>query len=280
MKTVMAVVVLMLGVLVYPTQASTDSGARLPTVEKLIEISSAAKKVEQSDNTQAKARRNEARELYKQARELSLKDDHERANELLNQAAKAMMEAVRMLGKDESLVVKDKNDFERREESLHALLAAYDRITKEKGIDPGRLHQVVERQLSEAKRLKTSGRVVEGRDVLDKAYVATKVAIEQLRGGDTLVRTLHFESKEEEYHYEVDRNDTHKMLVTLLLKEEAKSGGKGRLVEQFMSKAAKVRDDAEKKANQGNYEAAVEIMEQSTKQIIRAIRSAGIYIPE
>ena len=58
-----------------------------------------------------------------------------------------------------------------------------------------------------------------------------------MRSGDTLVRSLNFASKEEEYRYEIDRNDTHQMLIKVLVeisqkieKKLADGGPKGREV--------------------------------------------------
>ena len=135
-------------------------------------------------------------------------------------------------------------------------------------------------KLDQAEKLKKQGKVKEGRMVLDEAYVAAKVAIEQLRGGETLVRSLNFASREEEYDYELDRNNTHQMLVNVLLREKMdSSAGIEGMVKKFTDKANSLRDQAEKQAAKGNYEAAIRSLEQSTKEILRAIRSAGIYIP-
>jgi HEPN domain-containing protein len=50
-------------------------------------------------------------------------------------------------------------------------------------------------------------------------------------------------------------------------------------VQQFMAKAKRLREQAEQQAEKGAYEEAIHTLEQSTKEIVRAIRSAGIYIP-
>ena len=55
--------------------------------------------------------------------------------------------------------------------------------------------------------------------LMDRAYLSARVSIEAMRRGDTLVRSLTFASPSEEYAYEVDRNDTHRMLVDLVLAE-------------------------------------------------------------
>ena len=191
--------------------------------------------------------------------------------------------AVRMAGTDQSLVDKEYREFDARLDSVNALCDAYERIRKEKGLGPpesSELYPIVQSKLKQAKDLKGQGKVKEGRQRLDEAYVAAKVGIEHLRGGDTLVRSLSFANSEEEYHYEVDRNDTHRMLVSVLLKEKADgSSSVNNMVDKFMDKAANLRQQAETQASKGDYDAAIQTLEHSTKEIVRAIRGAGIYIP-
>jgi len=260
-----------------------DDLNRLQSVGKLVETSSAALKVDGSGNQQAMAQHEKARDLYGKAKKAAAAGNQAEADDLLKQATQTMYEAVRMVGTDQSLVDKDNSDFDDRLESVHALTEAYDRIRKEKGLgspESSELYPIVQSKLEQARGLKGQGKVKEARQVLDEAYVAAKVAIEHLRGGDTLVRSLTFASSEEEYHYEVDRNDTHRMLVSVLLKEKVSgSSGVEGMVGKFMDKAAALRQQAEKQASKGDYEAAIQTLEQSTKEIVRAIRGAGIYIP-
>lgn len=278
--TLVAAAVLLMDVALADPQ---DDLNRLQSVGKLVETSSAALKVDGSGNQQAMAKHEKARELFAQAKKAAAAGNQAESSDLLIQATQTMYEAVRMVGTDQSLVDKDYSEFDARLESVHALTEAYDRIRKEKGLgspESSELYPIVQSKLERARDLKDQGKVKEGRQILDEAYVAAKVAIEHLRGGDTLVRSLSFASSEEEYRYEVDRNDTHRMLVSVLLKEKVSgSSGVEGMVGKFMDKAADLRQQAEKQASKGDYEAAIQTLEQSTKEIVRAIRGAGIYIP-
>lgn len=267
-------------------QVSADAATvndKLQSVETLVEHSSAAHKVETSGIPEAVKRRDQARSLYGQARSAFDAGDHEQAESLLREATQIMYQAVRLAGMDQSLVEKGHRDFDARLESVNALCDAYERVRQDKGLPPAReseLYPVVQQKLSEAERLKQKGSLGQARTVLDEAYVAAKVAIEHLRGGDTLVRSLNFANKEEEYHYEVDRNDTHRMLVTVLLKDKVQGNARMEgLVKRFMDTADTLRNRAEQQAAAGEYQEAVSTLEQSTREIVRAIRSAGVYIP-
>ena len=257
--------------------------SRLQSVEKLLETSSAAQTIKASDNQAAKQKRDHAVGLYQEAKQADSKGDQQQAADLLKQATKTMFEATRMIEKDESFMVKDLRDFDSRKESVQALCTAYENIAEEKGVtseEENELHAFVHKRVDQAVALKDDKRVKEGRKMLDEAYVAAKVAIEHLRGGETLVRSLDFANSEEEYHYEIDRNDTHRMLVNVLLKEKMEKNVSAReMVDKFLGKADQLRKQADAQASDGQYENAVTTLEQSTKEIVRAIRSAGIYIP-
>jgi len=259
------------------------SEAKFQTVEKLLSVSSAALRIDESNNDEAKRKRESAIILFNQSKTAAQDDDGERADALLDDAMKMMFSATRMIEKNEDIINKDLRDFNTRLESIDALCDAYHNIRKEKGLgDPenSELYPFVQKRISYAKELKQQTRMKEGRKVLDEAYVAAKVAIEHLRGGETLVRSLHFETAKDEYHYEVDRNDTHRMLIDILLKEKMKSGGNVKsMVDKFMLEANNLRATADEQAANGDYKSAVSTLEKSTKEIVRAIRSAGIYIP-
>lgn len=257
--------------------------ARFQTIEKLLTVSTAAKRIEASDNDSAKDKLESAIALFNQAKIAVDNGNGAQAESLLGEAASIMFTATRMVKKDKSFAQKDLRDFDTRLASIDALCVAYDNIRKEKGLGPAEgseLYPFVQKRLSHAKELKQQSRLKEGRKVLDEAYVAAKVAIEHLRGGETLVRSLNFETVEDEYHYEVDRNDTHRMLVDVLLNDKIDSSASiNAMVDKFMVKAKDLRTKADGQASDGEYEAAITTLEQSTKEIVRAIRSAGIYIP-
>ncbi len=256
--------------------------SRFQFAEKLIEQSSAAKQVEASGIPEAAARREKARALYQQARSAFDANDYKTAADLLGLGLKTMFEAVRLAEPDKVLAEKRERDFQNRLASVNALVDAHNRVSQEKNAKAANseLRQLVDDKLIRANALRREGKLVDGRRELDEAYVAIKIAIESLRGGDTLVRTLHFETKADEYRYEVDRNDSHRMLVDMLLREKVEGNeALQKMVETFKKKAAATRRKAEELAAKGEYEAAITTMEESTKEILRAIRSAGVYIP-
>ena len=78
---------------------------------------------------------------------------------------------------------------------------------------------------------------------------------------------------------ELDRNETHRMLIKVLLAEKMANSPMQATAEKFIGKAEDLRSQAESAAAGEEFEQAISLLEQSTKELIRAIRSAGIYIP-
>ena len=134
---------------------------------------------------------------------------------------------------------KQASDYARRRESIEALAAAHGRIASEKGEKKmnSELQEKVGAKLSGADALLEAGKPAEARAALDATYEMIKVSLEGLRGGDTLVRELNFETKEDEYEYELDRNDTHQMLIKVLLAEKMANSPMRANAEKFIGNA-------------------------------------------
>ena len=105
------------------------------------------------------------------------------------------------------------------------------------------------------------------------------LAVEHSRSGETLTRELNFDTPKDEYEYELDRNDTHRMLVTVLLEEKLKSDSIRNRVAGFMEAAVQYREAAMGHADAGRYEEAIDALELSTNELVKVIRGGGVYIP-
>lgn len=250
----------------------------MESVGKLIESSSAARQIETSRAPEALEKREKARELYKSAQAALAAGELQKASQLLTDVRAVFFDAVRLAAPEEVMAKKLENDYRARLDSVNALLGAYKRVASEKGTASKGVAETVaqvEKSVAEAAKLAQTGRYKEGRSELDRAYLVAKAGISGLRSGDTLVRSLSFASKEEEYHYEIDRNNTHQMLIEVLLSEKRADS----MVQGFIAKAKELRAKAEAAANSKDYANGVKLLEESTTELVRAIRGAGIYIP-
>jgi hypothetical protein len=255
----------------------------MESVGKLLETSSAARQIEHSKAPEAVTRREKAREIYKSAKAALHAGDLNKAAALLTETRSTFFEAVRLAAPEEVTAKKLENDYKARLESVNALLAAYKRVANEKGSTAKSVNETVQqidKSVVAAAKLADAGQFKEGRAELDRAYLVAKAGISSLRSGDTLVRSLNFASKAEEYQYELDRNDTHQMLIKVLVEEKrATNPMLDQQVQGFVAKAAELRTAAEAAAAKKDHAQAVKLLEDSTAELVRAIRNAGIYIP-
>ncbi len=251
---------------------------RLQSVGTLIETSSVARQIEASGEAAAREKRNNARLIHREAAATLDRGDAAGASRLLDAAAREMMGGARLAKPDQVSGAKQRRDYDARLDSARALLAAQQRITAEKGSQPEAVAatQRIEAGIADAERQAAAGQLTEARAAVDRAYLVARVSIEALRRGDTLVRTLKFANAREEYAYELDRYDTHRMLIQVLLADrpDAAAGMRG-----FVDKAAELRTEAEAQAAAGEHATAIKRLEEATRQLARAVRLGGIYIP-
>lgn len=254
---------------------------KLASTATLIETSSGARQIESSGVAAAAEHRKRARDLHHQAGAALQAGQLDAAAKLLDDASRAMFDAVRLAAPEQITNGKQRIDFDARMTSTRALLEAQKRIAAEKSAGPraAELSQRIDALITEAAELARAGRLADARGPLDQAYLGVRAAIGGLRGGETVVRSLNFANKEEEYRYEIDRNDTHRMLVTILLKDKRDAAVIDSMVEKAVTAAAGLRGTAEAQAARREHEVAVNTLEASTRELVKAIRGAGVYIP-
>ncbi len=266
---------------VHADAEKTPAEHRVTNIYKLIHESSAAKQIINSANIEANTKRQEALDLFQVAQDKLTLGLDEESSILLKQTANLMFEALKLSTPasmtDDKVII----DYGKRRESVIALKEAFIRISVEnkERESKQKVSSQLEKLVSQADSLLKNGKSLQARAEIDKAYHLLKVSIDLIRSGQTLIRSLNFANKEEEYHYEVDRNDTHSMLVNLLVEEKKQSAYMQKNIQKFVDQAKNMRQQAELHAKYEAYEKAIDLLEQSTKQLVRAIRSAGIYIP-
>ena len=259
---------------------------RVQSVGTLIESSSAARQIDSSGVGAARERRDTARLLHREADAAVQAGDLAGAVRLLDQAAREMMGGARLAKPEQVNGEKARRDFDARLDSTRALLAAQQRITQEKTDarnvprEAAAATRGIEADTAAAEQLARDGRLDEGRARLDRAYLTARVSIESMRRGDTLVRSLNFASPREEFDYEIDRNDTHRLLIKVLLADRKDaSGALPPVMQPFIDRAGTLRQQADGLAQRGDHAAAVKLLEDSTRELVRAIRAGGVYIP-
>ncbi len=250
---------------------------RLKSVGTLLESSSAAQQIKGNGSEDG---RQQAREMHEKAWEAYRAGDYSKANDLLGQTTRLLFTATRQAHPEEVAAKKKQRDFAVRLRSAKALLEAQLRVSKEKSAEKEEASHIAqaEKLLKQAEGLSESD-IDKARILLEQAYLIVKASVGKMRQGDTLVRSLHFASKAEEYRYELDRYDAHRMLVDMLTQEKQDVPTIARKIQDLVGSAVRYKDKAAARASADDHKEAVELMEEATQELIRAIRAAGIFIP-
>jgi hypothetical protein len=153
-------------------------------------------------------------------------------------------------------------DYENRAQSIDALIAAYNRVAEEKdqqgqaSVVEGNIADIVAR----ATKHYEAGDYTAGLTLLKDAYALIKEALAALRDGDTLVRSLNFANKEEEYQYYVTKTHSQKTAIRILQKISANPARTARM-NGLLRTAQTMLDEASALAAENKHEAAVPIMD-------------------
>lgn len=246
----------------------------LALMERLLNTSSAAKQIQTSGNPQAMALYASARERLQTARQ----SEGTQQRQFLTEAKGLLFQALRRASPSQ-------NEEKRRHyislrSSTQALLKAHASIQEESASSQRQSQEQYARQgLSRAEQLFTSGQLDQAQSVLNETFQHLRGSLIELREGATLVRSLSFASPAKEYAYEVKRHQSHRLLVDLLLQKKKIEPATQQHVEQSLQKAEQLRQQAAQEADAAHHTEAIKSLENATRQLLRAIRQAGIYIP-
>lgn len=245
-------------------------GNWIESLRVLFEESATAKNIEASGNAEAIALREQARTLRSEAKQAFDGGDIVKPQALLNKAATSFIQGARMLAPKLD-PVKLKADLDDRIAQVTSLFETYKRSVGEKPTSAvvDTLHGI-ERALADATQYSTAGKFTEGRMAVDKALLLTRAA----GGGEAKDA-----SRDEKYRYALERNETHQMLVRLLLAEKRSAAEVDPSVQGNMEKASTWRGQADTAAERKDYASAIKMLDDSTVELVQAIRKAGGALP-
>jgi len=278
--SVVALLLLMLAPAIYAADvdATDELAPRIAMVRTLLFESSAARQIENSDDEPAKLKRQQAISIFEEA---IVPGDIDTRKAKLNDAVALLYASAALVSNNSGSDQKYREDFDRRQRSLDALLMAHERIMVEKGTadEHTLLLAEIDADTRAVETLLSANKIDQAREHLDRAYEKTRLSVEQSREGETLLRELKFETPADEFRYELDRNDTHRMLLTVLLQEKMQNERVKDRVYSYVEEADKLRESATEQASDERFDEAIELLERSTAELVRAIRGAGVYIP-
>jgi hypothetical protein len=263
-------------------QASSLSAApslqlpmKLDYAEGVIMRSKSAVRIEQGDNDEARAKLAEARDKYKQARQAQTDGDFSRSEELAN-------EAIRLVTAAAMKVPNTDDDTEVQKRRYADLLAQIDTYrnwehqSSEFDAETQAQMDSAILEIENAARYAATNDYSKANEFLGMALNIVIKAKNSSLKERTFSYDLNFETPLDEYKYELSRNDDYLRLVPIALTQKQPSAGIRSLMERFVEKARGLRHDAESKFDDKQFEQAVVSMQDSTKELVSALKIIGV----
>lgn len=248
---------------------------KLDYAEGVIMRSSSAVRIEQSDNEEAKEKLLQARDKYKQARQAQSDSDFTKSEELAN-------EAIRLVTAAAMKVPNKVDDQDVQKRRYHELLAQIDTYrnwehqssTLDADTQAQMDNAIVE--IEKAAKYAAGNDYAKANEFLSMALNIVIKAKNSSLKERTFSYDLNFETPIDEYKYELSRNDDYVRLIPIAISQKQPSAGIQNLMDRFVQKAKTLRNDAESQYEQKQFEQAVLTMQESTKELVSALKIVGV----
>ncbi len=240
-----------------------------------------AKRVLASNNGEAKSLLASAKKDLAASREKLLAGALPEALALADQVVKGVGAASKMVPSEDAIaqlsqrhdeLLHEIEDFEASYDSNYARMAKAGGVPKDIGYDKAQVASLK----AEAQSLASKGDYAKANAKLEKAQVIVTRGLHKMLDSKTLVYELKFDSPADEYEYELKRFTGYEELIPVAVEMKKPAAGALKLMDSFLDKARKRRDEAKVKVTEGDYGAAVGMMQQATKTVRRALRMVGV----
>lgn len=263
----------------YATVVTAAPSLQLPMkldyAEGVIMRSKSAERIESSDNEEAKAVLAEAREKYKQARQAQSDGEFEKSETLANEAIRLVTTAAMKVPNR----MDDKAVQEKRYKDLLAQIETYRGWEHQSSDIDAETQAQMDKAILEIEKAAEYAAKEDYAKANEFLGMALNIVI-QVKNSSLKERTfsydLNFETPIDEYKYELARNDDYLRLIPIAITQKQPSAGIQSLMDRFVQKAKVKRHDAESQFESKQYEDAVLTMQESTKELLSALKIAGV----
>ncbi len=251
------------------------------TFADMMLMSAGTKRVMASDNAEAKAMLDSAKQKIGAARQNLDAGKNESALLLADEGLRLVGSASRLVPSEEVLQEQNERYLElvdavKNFEQSHKITTKS--VTKSHGeksvVDYDK--KQVNALLTEAKGFADKRQYMKAIPQVEKAELIVTSAINMMLDSKTLVYDVKFDTAEDEYAYELRRFTSYEELVPVAIERKRPAPGAVKLMDGFVKKGRSQRADAIKKAEEGDYPTAIAMMLSATTQVRRALRIAGV----
>ncbi|WP_455217912.1 hypothetical protein [Kaarinaea lacus] len=243
--------------------------------------SQGAKRVSESQNDEAKQLLEKAKAALSEGREKSLVGALPDALAKADESLQLMSEATRLVPSQEAMAQLAENyksllaeitDYQKSHKDNLERMQRSGTVPEEVRYDEAKIANM----MAEAKVNADKNNYVRANSLLTEVQKTITVALHKMLDSQTIVYDLNFETAKDEYEYELKRFVSYEELIPIAIEAKKPAPGAVKLMESFVEKARKRRDQAVEKANAGEYPDAIAMLQQATTTVRRALRMVGV----
>lgn len=267
-----------------PLSAALESKLRL--VKLLLTQSPAVQRIPQSNNAQAIKKLADAQVLYAKAQAESSAGHEKVAIERLDEALRQIVSASYLVPDIAQQAAHERSQntalreairtFQALQKNLSSRISAAKAQALAAAADSGRIDAMVQK----AEALSAAGNQKEANLLLSNAYRIVVSALNKTLMAETFVYDLKYDSPAEEFRHELASNLGYEELIPIALAQSNTTRETATLAERAVQQSRNLRAEAQKQANGGDHKAAVKSLQNATTHLQRALRIAGVVVPQ
>lgn len=254
-------------------------------VDRLLHDSPAARRIHASDHAEAKRQ-------FELAEKTLVRADQMIRGGALGDADTTLNEAMWQIGKARQLVpdpmtrvIEERMRNSQLVDTVGVLRASLARYIERQpaGAHRDEVTARLDRALvlvEEARAFSTAERVQEANGRLDQARLLLLVDLSALLSGETIVYAVRFGSPEEELAWETERNQSFEALIPSAIAQYRPGRDAVNLIDRYVERSRALVGTAKQQAAQKNAAAAVKSVQEATESLQRALRAAGLFVPQ
>lgn len=266
-------------------QATVESKTRL--IKLLLSQSPAMQRIPQSNNAQAKKKLADAQALFAKASAEANAGRLEPAVKMLDETLREITAASRMVPDTSQLASQERSRYTSLSEATRAFLNLHKNLSARMAArnisgSSDSLDTIlrVKGQAEKAESLAAAGNYKDANGILNDAYKSIVAALNKMLMAETIVYDLKFDSPADELKHELARNRSYEELIPLAIEQLNPSRETALMSQRYMQQSKDLRDTAQKQAASGEYQAALKTIQEATGHLQRALRVAGVVVPQ
>lgn len=247
----------------------------------MLYISGSAKRVNASDNAEAKALMAASKEKLQQAKKELGAGNLRAAQDLIDESMRMFNSAAMMVPSD-SVLQEQRARYDAMakefEHSMETYKSTYDKRVAKDGAAAGvKLDdKEIGRLTQESRTLYQDKKYAAAIEQIGKALGMVNGAVTQMLDKQTVTYDLKIDTPEGEWKYELDRFIGYEELVPVAVEERKPNPGQLMLVNKKVEKGNEMAEKAKETAAAGDYAKAIAMINDATKEIRAALRIMGI----